>query len=361
MKAIDRPFSQIINGNNQFIIPVFQRDYSWTTVECHQLWNDIIAASHGSVGGHFLGSFVYVESSTSAGFSAWLLIDGQQRLTSLTLLLTALRDHLSEIQWDGDDPTPVKIDAYFLKNEHEAGDKRYKLVLRRHDNETLKRLVDGSVQGDTEQDSRLIKESYDYFRDMLRSSGNDLEDIYRGIGRLNVVDVTLSPETDNPQLIFESLNSTGVDLTQSDLIRNYLLMGLPEEDQTRLYNDYWSSIETDFRIAGGGQDAFLRDYVALRQKSTTQARADKIYIEFKRFWPISDTSSTVTLLQDMTRFARFYASFLRPSMIQNKSISSAMTHVRSGGVGNTHAGLVMRLYDHYDRGLISEGDFVEAP
>ena len=130
MKAIDRRFTEIINGNKQFIIPVFQRDYSWTTEQCHQMWDDIMGTSSGDVDGHFLGSFVYVEGDAGAAFSNWLVIDGQQRLTTLTLLLIALRDHIREIHWDGEDPTPERIDAYFLKNVYETGDRSYKLVLR---------------------------------------------------------------------------------------------------------------------------------------------------------------------------------------------------------------------------------------
>lgn len=109
MKAIDRPFTKIINGTTQFVIPVFQRDYNWTEANCDQLWKDVVRiASDPAERGHFLGSLVYVSTGdSSAGFTRWLLIDGQQRLTTLTLLLTALRDHIEEIGWtgSGDGPT----------------------------------------------------------------------------------------------------------------------------------------------------------------------------------------------------------------------------------------------------------------
>lgn len=361
MHAIDRPFVQIINGTNQFVIPVFQRDYSWGVEQCRQMWADIMRTSSDDHDGHFLGSFVYVRGGVSgAAFSSWLVIDGQQRLTTLTLLLVALRDHIRETQWVGEEPTPEQIEAFFLRNEHLTGDRQYKLILRRHDDETLRALVDGKTLSEVQKSSELIVTAYRCFRELLSSPDADPERVYRGVARLNVVDVTLERRIDNPQLIFESLNSTGVDLTQSDLIRNYLLMGLPEADQTRLYNDCWSKLEGDFRSIGGGQDSFLRDYVALKQKSTTQARADKIYGEFKEFWPNSDVESTAGVLSDMARFARFYASFLRPSLNASKSLANAMSNVRSGGVGNTHAGLIMRLYDCYDRQLLSEPDFVEA-
>jgi uncharacterized protein with ParB-like and HNH nuclease domain len=147
MKAIDRPFTKIINGTTQFVIPVFQRDYSWTDAECDQLWHDIIAIAKDETDRcHFLGSMVYVSTGdTSAGFTRWLLIDGQQRVTTLTLLLTALRDHIQDVQWSGGENAPKakRIDAYFLKNVQEEGSRLHKLVLRRHDQATLQALLDG--------------------------------------------------------------------------------------------------------------------------------------------------------------------------------------------------------------------------
>jgi len=135
MKAIDCPFTKIINGTTQFIIPVFQRDYSWTEANCDQLWKDVInIAAAPSDRGHFLGPVVYVSTGdSSANFTRWLLIDGQQRLTTLTLLLAALRDHIADTCWAGseDGPTVRRVEAYFLKNLEEQGHRQHKLVLRR--------------------------------------------------------------------------------------------------------------------------------------------------------------------------------------------------------------------------------------
>jgi uncharacterized protein with ParB-like and HNH nuclease domain len=170
MKAVDRPFTSIINGTTQFVIPVFQRDYTWQAEpQCSQLWRDVLrAARTGGETGHFLGAIVYVATGDSlAGFTRWLLIDGQQRLTTLTLLLTALRDHIRDTGWKGgdDDPTPRRIDAYFLKNVQEEGDREQKLVLRRHDQATLRALVDGKQW--PQEASERIRENYNYFREQL--------------------------------------------------------------------------------------------------------------------------------------------------------------------------------------------------
>jgi uncharacterized protein with ParB-like and HNH nuclease domain len=221
MKAIDCPLPQILNGASQFVIPVFQRDYSWQAeTHCAQLWRDVLrAARKNAEQGHFLGSIVYIPTgSSSAGFAQWLLIDGQQRLTTLSLLMAALRDHIQDTNWKGaeNDPTANRIDAYFLKNTQEEGSRRQKLVLRRHDQETLVAIL--YRQEMPTNASECVRENYNFFREQLADS--DPAEVYRGIGRLVIVDVALNRQTDDPQLIFESLNSTGLDLSQSDLIRN---------------------------------------------------------------------------------------------------------------------------------------------
>ena len=360
MDAVSRPFSQIINGAKQFVIPVFQRDYSWGREQCLQMWSDIRNSKGEGRNNHFLGSFVYVEGNAGAAFSSWLVIDGQQRITTLTLLMVALRDHISETQWNGEEPTVGRIDAYFLKNSEESGERRYRLALRRRDNETLRALVDGKDVSEIAESSELILDAYNDFRELLRCPGVDPAQIYEGVHRLVVVDVKLQLAVDNPQLIFESLNSTGVDLTQSDLIRNYLLMGLPEEEQTRLYDDYWNRMEATFRNAGGGLDYFLRDYIALEQELTTQPLADKVYAHFKSFWPQSEVATTAERLQKMVKFGQYYASFLRPLLARDKDLVRPLSNAREGGFGTAHATLVVRLYDLYGRGLLSEGEFAEA-
>jgi uncharacterized protein with ParB-like and HNH nuclease domain len=206
VKAIDRPLPHILNGASQFVIPVFQRDYTWQAeTQCAQLWRDVLRAAQTSgEQGHFLGSIVYIPTGdSSAGFTQWLLIDGQQRLTTLALLMAALRDHIGDSAWKGaeNDPTPNRIDAYFLKNVQEEGSRGQKLVLRRHDQATLSAILDRKEL--PESASECIRENYNFFREQLM--GSNPADVYRGIGRLVIVDVALYRHTDDPQLIFESL------------------------------------------------------------------------------------------------------------------------------------------------------------
>ena len=370
MQTHKHQFAEIINGNKQFIIPIFQRDYSWTTAQADRLWLDIVNASGTRSARHFMGSFVYVLEDVEMEFSSWLVIDGQQRLTTLILLLIALRDHITELRkalinaGDSDGanslrPDPDSIEATLLRNVREKGDRSYRLALRRADNSTLRALVDKLPMPPGQEWSESIQEVYSHFRGLLKSFPHSPNQVYQGIGRLELVGVQLD-ESDNPQAVFESLNSTGVRLSQSDLVRNYLLMGLPEREQTRLYEEYWSKLEEDFRRAGSEPNSFLRDYIALKQGNSTQAREDRIYEEFKSFWTQVDKESVDSLLADMVRFARFYVSFLRPSVIPQEQLIAPMTNLRRGGFGDSHALLVMRLYDCFDRKLLTESDFARC-
>ena len=360
MQAVKHGFAQIINGPKQFVIPVFQRDYAWGPEQCDRMWEDVLKASADADAQHFLGSFVYVQDQVGAGFASWLVIDGQQRLTTFTLLMVALRDHLAEVGWDGGVPSVGQIDDYFLKNNFETGGRRYRLALRRRDDATLRALVDGDDPGEVRDTSEAIVSVYQRFREHLGAERMDPAAIYEGVYRLVVVDVTLERPVDNPQEIFESLNSTGVDLAQSDLIRNYLLMGLSADEQTQLYEQYWSRLEDVFRAAGGGFEEFLRDYIALTERSTTQTRADRVYGEFKRFWPAAGFDEASLLLSDMLKMGRYYAWFLRPSLSPDRGLAPALEFARYGGLGTVHAALVSRLYELRDRGRLGDGDFAEA-
>ncbi|MXX95011.1 MAG: DUF262 domain-containing protein [Gammaproteobacteria bacterium] len=361
MRAINGQFTEIINGNKQFRIPVFQRDFSWSKEQWKQLWRDILDTSSAhNDNTHFMGSIVYIGVEVGAAFSRWLMIDGQQRLTTLTLLLIALRDHINESKWVGDEdgPTAEKIEAYYLKNVHESGERQYKLVLRPKDNPTLQSLLARQTLNEIDSTSDLLIEAYQYFRSVLQDPACNIEYVYQGIARLNIVDVTLERGKDNPQLVFESMNSTGVDLSQSDLVRNYLLMGLDEPEQIRLYDQYWSKIEFYFRTSGGALDGFLRDYMALKRDLTQQIRLDRVYFEFKSFLVHELSTSLEELLVDLVRVARNYASFLGIAEAAHAWINEPIGHMRSLNI--TQGVLIMRLYDFHEQKLLSQDDFIDS-
>ena len=358
MEAKNTTFQGIINGVKQFLIPVFQRNYKWSKGNWQQLWDDISGAA---AAGHFVGSIVHVQGSTMASLPTYLVIDGQQRLATLTVLCAALRDHIQVTGWrgDGNSPTADQIDAYYIKNTLETGDRQHKLVLRRTDNETLRAVVDGKLQnGSNGEWPGLIDEAYQFFREKLKDSTKDPGEIYRGIISLRIVEITLDRNVDNPQSVFESMNSTGVDLSQSDLIRNYLLMELDEPEQTRLYNEYWRRIEVLFRTHDSALDSFIRDYIALKQRDRRQARQDRIYEEFKDFRRRTAEDKLEELLREMVRFAGYYARFRGVESEPSEQVSQSLGNVRYHG--DTTATLIMRLYDCREQGSLTEQDFAAA-
>lgn len=217
MKAEDTLVTNRLEGAKQFIVPIFQRDYSWGTKHCQQLWKDASFAlgSDAKVKGHFLGSVVYVAAEdNTATITRWLLIDGQQRMTTLTLLLIALRDQMNQHREWGcrrrGGQHRRSLDDYYLRNRHGKGDRRHKLHLRRADHDTLIALLDGKDIPDAA--SERVKENFLFLRDLVAQA--DVQTVYAGIKKLVVVDVSLTRGQDDPQMIFESLNSTGVDRTR---------------------------------------------------------------------------------------------------------------------------------------------------
>ena len=369
MQATDRTFREIINNNIEFIVPVFQRDYKWGPKEWQRLWGDVNRAGSGNPHtGHFLGSLVQIDTGkTTPSLGSWLVIDGQQRLATLTLLVAALRDHIDAASWKREetDLTVELLDDLFLKNRHARGDARYKLSLRRTDNATIHVIVDGNDLDNVDGSlSRQVADGYRFFKEKLMEC--DPEAVYHSIASLRIVEVTLDRQFDDPQFVFESLNDTGVDLSPGDMVRNYLLMRLEEQEQTRLYTEYWSKIEGCFRTADGQLNddefnSFLQNYLALKRGERRRPIPEnRLYEEFKKYKEGIQWESTLEqLLADVRRFAGYYAAFRGRQPIPSQKLSDAMLYVRRRGT--TPTTLVMKLWDCYDRQhTLAEEDFIEA-
>ena len=357
MKARDESLTKLINGTVQFVIPVFQRDYKWTEDDCRQIWKDTISVATADPDArHFIGSFVYKRTDdVSPVFSRWLMIDGQQRLTTVMLLLAALRDHLRASGWAGDDPTPERIDRQLLRNVDEPERRKLKLTLRRHDHSTFQAILNCAAQ--IPDASPRIHENYQYFRTMVATV--DPRTLYQGIGRLVIVRVRLD-DGDDAQMIFESLNSTGVELSQSDLIRNFILMQLPVAEQDRLYDTYWHKIELLFRNHEQVFDDFARDYVALKTKARKQGRATEVYWGFRQFFPKFRESQHGLdgALADLLRFAGYYAAF-RLGRDAPAYLVQPLRRLRR--LVDVPAIAVMQLFDRHDKaGVLSKRDFPDA-
>ena len=359
MDANKRKFSELVGGSVQFLIPVFQRDYNWTEEQCERLWDDVERIGKRGEGDHFFGPVVYISTKGSgAAFTRWLLIDGQQRMTTVSLLMAALRDHLAEKSLSNAATASAKINHDFLINTYESDPARRKLVLRDRDDHSLRWLVGEAEEPVAGMKSVSVIQNYQFFREKLRgSAGLDL--VLAGVGRLAVVDVRLEQGKDDPQQIFESLNSTGLDLTQADLVRNYVLMGLEEADQTRLYQQFWRKIERLFAGSAVQLDNFLRDFVALDGRAHKQGRIDQVYATFRLAFQErkADPAQLETLLEQMVRYARYHGAFVMGTR-EFPEVTDRLGRVRS--LATTPAILVMRLLQAYEQESMATTDLEAA-
>ena len=298
----------ILNGYKQFTIPVYQRFYSWGLEQCRRLWQDILNMQKTEKPGHFIGSIVNIaEKAAATGVQTFMIIDGQQRMTTLTLMLIALRDYAEDHPDIGGVNTPM-ITSMCLKNDYQEGLNRYKIVLTEADRQELIDLIERKPM--QKSDSHLIK-NYHYFYDRIASGELAPADVYESIGKLQIVNITLDRHEDDPQAIFESLNSTGMDLSQSDLIRNHILMGLEPEEQTYIYENIWRPTELLFESESQASfmDGFFRDYLTIHLGRIPIM--NRVYEEFKIFaenGPSTVPASSVQIYTPMRSSIRISSS-----------------------------------------------------
>lgn len=310
MKATEANLLKFLKKSSQFVIPIYQRNYSWTEEQCRQLWVDLLRAGRSDqVSAHFIGSIVYIERALSSVTSqeALLVIDGQQRLTTSTLLIAALANHF-ETQNVGElleTFSAKKLRNYYLVNPDEDGERHFKLILSETDKDTLLSILKNSLMP-TEASAR-INENYGLFQELIEQHRDELDAVCQGLAKLVIVDVSLDRSQDNPQLIFESMNSTGLELSQADLIRNYILMGLEPKLQAELYKTYWRPMEKGF---GQGAyavhfDAFMRHYLTAKTGDIPNVR--DVYVAFKQY-ARNLKGNTSDLVADIHVFATYYCA-----------------------------------------------------
>lgn len=308
MKATEANLLKFLRKSPQFVIPIYQRNYSWTEDQCRQLWTDLLRTGRlKEVTAHFIGSIVYVERGLSnvVQQEALLVIDGQQRLTTSTLLIAALAKHF-ESKGIGElleTFSAKKLRNYYLLNPDEEGERHFKLLLSETDKETLLSILQGSPM--PAESSTRINENYALFQQLIGQHENELEAICQGLAKLVIVDVSLDRSQDNPQLIFESMNSTGLELSQADLIRNFILMGLEPKLQTELYKNYWRPMEKGFGQAAYAVhfDAFMRHYLTAKTGEIPNVR--EVYTAFKAY-ARTLKGDTRDLVADIHAYATYY-------------------------------------------------------
>jgi len=355
MKATEVNFLKFLQGTKQFVVPIYQRTYSWTTKECSQLWNDIVRVSkQDDIPAHFIGSIVYIEKGIYqvASVSQLLVIDGQQRLATLSLLLSAIANSIEDSDEIGG-MTNSKIKNYYLFNSEETDDQLYKLRLTRTDKDTYWSLINNN---DIPQNSSLrVNENYQFFMDKISKGKVSLPEIIKGIQKLVIVDISLDRDHDNPQLIFESLNSTGLDLSQADLIRNYILMGLNPEDQKRLYETYWYRMEQDFGQSNYTKhfDRFMRDFLTLKSKSGTIPTVSLVYDEFKLHSNQKDIEIE-EVVKDIYHYSKHFTTLLLHKH-NNTSIRNTLKDIDILKVDVSYP-FLMEVLEDYSNGLLEESE-----
>ena len=298
MKANEGYIHRFLEGSNKkFIIPVYQRPYSWKKENCELLFNDLMETYKKNYDTHFFGGIVYV-SNDIGGINEYIIIDGQQRITTVSILLLAIRNYIVENNIQVDINTKKITNAY-LTDEYADEEKKLKLKLVQGDDNAYDKLISGNIP----IENNSVTANYNYFYGKLEDlSSKELKGLYDAIMKLQIVNISLTPSTgDDPQLIFESLNSTGVSLDEADKIRNYVLMNMKAKDQEKFYKKYWELLEK--KVSRADINKFIRYYLAT--KNFELANEKKLYFEFKHYKQINNID-TEKLLEDMLIYAEWY-------------------------------------------------------
>lgn len=308
MKGEAKQFLKFIDGSDKrFIIPVYQRNYSWQNKHCAQLLNDLKGIIKKPDAPHFFGSIVssHMQGGKREDF---LIIDGQQRLTTISILLIAIVDLLKHKKViPKDDRLIEKITKKHLVDEYQEDQRKIRLKPIKDDCKAFDALF-----GDESDfvDGSNVTSNFRYFRDRILNENIDIDDLYDAISRLQTIDIFLEKD-DDPQLIFESLNSTGLELEEGDKIRNFILMGLSSELQEKYYEAFWNKIEknTHFKVSD-----FFKDYLTLKLNRTVVIK--DIYFTFKDYVK-KNNDDIEALLQDLLEYSKLYAIILHPIQYQN--------------------------------------------
>ncbi len=331
------------NQKNQLVIPIYQRVYSWEKEQCKELWDDIIkVGGDDKMDGHFIGSILYVLDGITHSDNTLLIIDGQQRLTTITLLLTALRDHLSDKR--------KEIEDHYLINSDKDGDKKFRLILSESDKDTLLSLIDKDRRKPSEPSLKIV-ENFKLFEEWV-SNTNQLETIFKGLEKLMIVEIALEKGKDDPQLIFESMNSKGIELTQTDLIRNYIVMETETEKQEGFYNKYWRAMEEDFKQNKKLFDRFVRHYLTIKTREIPNT--NKVYVALKDYRQ-KEGIGIEDLLKDLQKYCGYFCRIVFKKEA-NKDLNKALSFLVDLEMDVIYP-LLLELYSDYSDRVLSKDDF----
>lgn len=355
MKANEQKLRMFLSlHNTRFVIPVYQRNYDWKKEQCKQLLDDILECGRNDqISAHFLGSIVYISGGVfTASQNTLTIIDGQQRLTTITLLLIVIYKLAQQL---GQQDIAEEVYLSCLVNQFLK--KTLKLKLTDSDDEVL-RFIIGTADIEEYRDYSRLLENYAYLRS--RVSGMDLDIVLEGLNKLMFVEISLNRDNDDPQRIFESLNSTGLALSQADLIRNYILMGLEPEDQRRVYAEYWQPIERLAKEEATNKSSisnFIRDYLTIKNKRIPNEQ--KVYQEFKNTFEWQDLAELEPELQKLKQYVTYYNKLLNINKERNLDIRQQLKSINRLKV-NVSYPFLLQLYDDFTEKILSRQEFVEV-
>lgn len=339
------------NQNNQFVIPIYQRVYSWEKEQCEQLWDDIIKiGGNDKMNGYFIGSILYVRDGNTHS-SPLLIIDGQQRLTTITLLFIALRNHSSDEVKILEEFSRKETESYLI-NSDKDGDKKFRLILSESDKDTLLSLIDKNKRKPSEPSVKIV-ENFELFEKWISENTGKLETIFKGLEKLMIVWIALEKEKDDPQLIFESMNSKGIELTQTDLIRNYIVMETEVEKQEDFYNQYWRAMEENFKQNETLFNRFVRHYLTIKTGKIPNIK--KVYEAFKDYQQ-KEGIEIEDLLKDLQKYCGYFCQIAFKKE-DNKGLNKALSFLVDLEMDVVYP-LLLELYSDYSDGVLSDKDFI---
>ncbi len=331
---------------NQFVIPIYQRVYSWKKEQCKQLWDDIIKiGGDDKMDRHFIGSILYALDGITHSDNTLLIIDGQQRLTAITLLFIALRNRSS------DEVKRKKMESYLI-NSDKDGDKKFRLILSESDRDTLLSLIDKDRRKPSEPSVKIV-ENFELFEKWISKNTDKLETIFKGLEKLMIVWIALKKEKDDPQLIFESMNSKGIELTQTDLIRNYIVMETEVEKQEDFYNQYWRAMEENFKQNEKLFDKFVRHYLTIKTREIPNI--NKVYVVLKDYRQ-KEGIEIEDLLKDLQKYCGYFCRIVFKKEA-DKDLNEALSFLVDLERDVIYP-LLLELYSDYIDGVLSKQDFI---
>ena len=356
MKASETKVDDFLSANKtQFVIPVYQRNYDWSTSQCNQLLDDILhVGTNKKMNAHFIGSIVYVHDDVyqATRLKELTIIDGQQRLTTITLIYLVIYRLAIDLK---NESLVNEISETYLINKFAPDEEKLKLRPTENNDRALKYLLRSDEKEEFQDFSKLI-DNFNLFRS--RITQENYEVVQAGLNKLMIVDIGLDREKDDPQRIFESLNSTGLKLAQADLIRNFILMGLSRKEQNKVYQNYWEIIEKlakDESLNVSRVSEFIRDFLTLENKQIPNK--DKVYLEFKSKYPTSSMENLESVLSSLKSLVKHYNKLLNPKNESDKEIRTQLEYINRLEITVAYP-FLMKVYEDYSNNIIDKATFI---